>query len=255
MRRVPLLARVARQAVLVGLDRPAALRAPASSSSRAISRSPSTRAGWSGGRPATRFWIRLRIWSAKWGVEAPISWRTSSTVGSRTARSGRSYSLTRRRGYPASGRGRLDRDQLGDPVEPRLGAERDRRRRRRGSRRGCRRPGRGRPRSRAGRSGSSSRARGGRSAAWSVSSSGANTPRRGERRRGGGVERPRGAGHREVVARDLHAPAEVALAVAGERDRVLDRRGPLDAVDRAGEPFSSWADDLASTSTRSGPST
>ena len=45
------------------------------------------------GRPATRFWIRFRIWSAKCGVEAPMSWRTSSTVGSRTARSGRSYSL------------------------------------------------------------------------------------------------------------------------------------------------------------------
>ena len=59
----------------------------------AISRSPSTRAGWSGGRPAIRFRIRLRSWSAKWGVEAPISWRTSSTVGSRSARSARSNSL------------------------------------------------------------------------------------------------------------------------------------------------------------------
>ena len=40
-------------------------------------------------------WIRLRRCSAKWGVEAPISWRTSSTVGSRSKRPGCSNSLTR----------------------------------------------------------------------------------------------------------------------------------------------------------------
>ncbi len=50
---------------------------------RAISRSPSRRAGWPAGRPAISFAMRLRSCRAKWGVEAPISWRTSSTVTSR----------------------------------------------------------------------------------------------------------------------------------------------------------------------------
>ena len=50
--------------------------------SRAISRSPSVRAGWSAGRPSISFAIRLRSCSAKCGVEAPMSWRTSSTVTS-----------------------------------------------------------------------------------------------------------------------------------------------------------------------------
>src|SRR3954453_17920420 len=49
---------------------------------RAISRSPSTRAGWPGGRPAMSRAIRLRICSAKCGVDAPMSWRTSSRVTS-----------------------------------------------------------------------------------------------------------------------------------------------------------------------------
>ena len=49
---------------------------------RAISRSPSIRAGWSSGRPRISRAMRLRICSAKCGVEAPISWRTSSTVTS-----------------------------------------------------------------------------------------------------------------------------------------------------------------------------
>src|SRR3954465_8627545 len=43
--------------------------------------------------------MRLRSWSAKWGVEAPISWRTSSRVGSRRRRSARSNSLMGR-DYP-----------------------------------------------------------------------------------------------------------------------------------------------------------
>ena len=38
------------------------------------------RAGSSGGSPAIRRRIRLRSWSAKCGVELPMSWRTSSTV-------------------------------------------------------------------------------------------------------------------------------------------------------------------------------
>ena len=49
---------------------------------RAISRSPSTRAGCSGGRSAISLAMRLRSCSAKCGVEAPISWRTSSTLTS-----------------------------------------------------------------------------------------------------------------------------------------------------------------------------
>ena len=50
-----------------------------SRSRRAISRSPSMRAGWSAGRPGIRRAMRSRICRAKCGVEAPISWRTSST--------------------------------------------------------------------------------------------------------------------------------------------------------------------------------
>src|SRR6185312_15068161 len=42
-------------------------------SRRAISRSPSRRAGWSAGRPSISVAMRLRNCSAKWGVEAPIS--------------------------------------------------------------------------------------------------------------------------------------------------------------------------------------
>jgi hypothetical protein len=37
--------------------------------------------------------ILFRICRAKCGAEAPMSWRTSSTVGSRSMRSLRSYSL------------------------------------------------------------------------------------------------------------------------------------------------------------------
>ena len=48
-------------------------------SSRAISCSPRRRAGSSSGRPAISVRMRLRSCSAKCGVEAPISWRTSST--------------------------------------------------------------------------------------------------------------------------------------------------------------------------------
>src|SRR5918994_7349514 len=65
--------------------------------------------------------MRLRICSAKCGVEAPMSWRTSSTVGSRRSRSLRSYSLmgaksTKRR----LGRVRLHGDQLRELVHMRL---------------------------------------------------------------------------------------------------------------------------------------
>src|SRR4029079_6991472 len=48
-------------------------------SRRAISTSPSRRAGSSSGRPAIRVRMRLRSWRAKCGVEAPISCRTSAT--------------------------------------------------------------------------------------------------------------------------------------------------------------------------------
>ncbi len=64
--------------------------------SRSISRSPRIRAGWSAGSARTSFAMRLRIWSAKCGVEAPISSRMSSTVTCsprRTLRSGDSASL------------------------------------------------------------------------------------------------------------------------------------------------------------------
>src|SRR5215207_8325756 len=67
-------------------------------------------------------WMRLRSCSAKCGVDAPISWRTSSTVGSRRLRSGRSYSLTEL----SLPRVRLHRDQLGQLVDLRLLRHRDR---------------------------------------------------------------------------------------------------------------------------------
>src|SRR3954454_14380441 len=86
-------------------------------SRRAISRSPSTRAGSSGGSVLIKWRIRLRSCSAKCGVDAPISWRTSSTVGSRTARSGRSYSLI---GFRSLWRVRLYRNELGELVDLRL---------------------------------------------------------------------------------------------------------------------------------------
>src|SRR3954447_14899570 len=70
-----------------------------------------------------RLRIRLRIWRAKCGVEAPISWRTSSTVGSRLTRSARSYSLMAAR-LLAAGRG--DRHECGGRVDARLGGGRDR---------------------------------------------------------------------------------------------------------------------------------
>ena len=54
----------------------------ASSSSSAILRSPSIRAGWSAGSGSIRRRIRLRTWSAKWGVEAPARARMSSTLTS-----------------------------------------------------------------------------------------------------------------------------------------------------------------------------
>ena len=53
-----------------------------SSCRRAISRSPSRAPGGRAGRPAISAAMRLRSCSAKCGVEAPISWRTSSTVTS-----------------------------------------------------------------------------------------------------------------------------------------------------------------------------
>src|SRR3954447_10898874 len=66
--------------------------------------------------------MRLRICSAKCGVDAPISWRTSSTVGSRRTRSARSYSLMAGR-LPAAGG---HRDQRGRGVDAclRVGADR-----------------------------------------------------------------------------------------------------------------------------------
>src|SRR3954466_11715213 len=68
--------------------------------------------------------MRLRICSAKCGVEAPISWRTSSTVGSRIIRSGRSYSLMRTGTLPP---GRLiDRHEGGGRVDPVLRGRRQR---------------------------------------------------------------------------------------------------------------------------------
>src|SRR3954454_7096079 len=65
--------------------------------------------------------MRLRICSAKCGVEAPISCCTSSTVGSRWTRDGISYSLTSERLRAA----RLDGHQAGDLVESALRVERD----------------------------------------------------------------------------------------------------------------------------------
>jgi DNA repair exonuclease SbcCD ATPase subunit len=56
------------------------------------------------GGPAISEPIRLRRWVAKCGVEAPMSWRTSSTVGSRPMRPGCSYSLTGRWLGPGSAR-------------------------------------------------------------------------------------------------------------------------------------------------------
>src|SRR4051812_21114479 len=67
--------------------------------------------------------MRLRIWSAKGGVEAPISWRTSSTVGWRWVRSTRSYSLIRPRRLL---RWLVDRHQRDQRVELRLHVSRDR---------------------------------------------------------------------------------------------------------------------------------
>src|SRR3954454_14796157 len=74
--------------------------------------------------------MRLRICSAKCGVEAPMSCRMSSAVGSRTIRSGRSYSLMGRT-LPVHGlvgrharRGgadavlRLGRDRVGAAEDP-----------------------------------------------------------------------------------------------------------------------------------------
>ena len=71
--------------------------------------------------------------------------------------------------------------------------------------------------------------------ASSVSSSGAKTPRVPSDAAAAGVDGRVAARDREVVARHHHAPAEVALLVAGERDRVLDRGRPLDSVHRARE--------------------
>ena len=51
-------------------------------SRRAISRSPSTRAGCPSASPAISRAMRLRSCRAKWGVEAPINSRTSSTLTS-----------------------------------------------------------------------------------------------------------------------------------------------------------------------------
>src|SRR3954463_5686971 len=67
--------------------------------------------------------MRLRIWSAKGGVEAPISWRTSSTVGWRWVRSTRSYSLIRPRRLL---RWLVDRHQRDQRVEPLLDVGSDR---------------------------------------------------------------------------------------------------------------------------------
>src|SRR5215212_2638653 len=69
--------------------------------------------------------MRLRIWSEKCGVEAPISWRTSSTVGSRPTREGISYSLTSGERSERSGPAGLDRDKLRDGVEARLRIDRE----------------------------------------------------------------------------------------------------------------------------------
>jgi len=63
---------------------------------RAISSSPSLRAGCSSGRCSISRPMRLRSCSAKCGVEAPMSWRTSSTVTAwrGSLRAGSSASLT-----------------------------------------------------------------------------------------------------------------------------------------------------------------
>src|SRR3954471_16393097 len=82
-----------------------------------------TRAGWSAGRSQIRLRIRLRICRAKCGVEAPISCRMSSTVGSRTIRSGGSYSLM---GRTLPGRGLVDRDKRRGGVHTVLGFGRER---------------------------------------------------------------------------------------------------------------------------------
>ena len=131
---------------------------------------------------------------------------------------------------------RLHRDQLGRRVDARLLVDRDRARRRRGSRRGCRRPGRGRPRSRAARSAGRPRAARGSSSASSVSSSGANTPRVASEAAAAASSGRSDVGDREVVARHHDAPAEVALLVARERDRVL--HGRVGAAMRLTEPAS-----------------
>ena len=91
---------------------------------RAISCSPSRRAGSAGGSGAISLRIRLRSWSAKCGVEAPMSWRTSSTVTwcSGRRRSGCSASAMPRIFDPAPGY-RLDLEQ---GVDARLDVDRDR---------------------------------------------------------------------------------------------------------------------------------
>ena len=68
-------------------------------SSRAIARSPSIRAGSSGGRSSISRATRSRIWSAKCGVAAPTSSRMSSTVTGAPGRAGRG-ARRRSRGSP-----------------------------------------------------------------------------------------------------------------------------------------------------------
>src|SRR5215218_4203911 len=110
----------------------------ASRSSRAICRSPSSRTGSSPASGAISRRIRLRTWSAKWGVTGPASARMSSTLTwcEGAIRSGRSASLIRCSGggsiswvrLPLGGArlragGRLDLGQLERVVDLRLEAD------------------------------------------------------------------------------------------------------------------------------------
>ena len=218
----------------------------ASSSSSAILRSPSSRAGWPAGSGSIRRWIRLRTWSAKWGVEAPARARMSSALTSwPRARAARG---SRPRSSLAS-----DLGQLGEAVDfgllfhldgllvsdhPNVVVE------------GARRVGRvarldveqvpaQRRRKRIGVVGEQQRPPG---------------PGGRERRRGRGVERLVAAGDDEAVAGVVDVPAEAAVAGSG-RGRSRSRPGPRR---RRGAPGARSSAILRSTSeeiAEEGPST